>query len=362
MLLALSLLSAGQLSACSQAGEIPASVRDVLLTDVRVLISEESVLLADPADLAVDSVGRVYVLDELENRVQMVRQDGEVVHLLGRPGQGPGEFLRPIAIGVQNGRIRVFDFAQLSLQEFEIDDGQYIDSTTPEVVGIPWRVAFGPEWRLAYSGLTLPSIHGALVGVVDERGRQTHLLGELVSDEVSSPTNTRDFALDHSFPGRLRNQVLPVFGPDGRVWVIQQTEGVVQVFDVDGSLAAEFGIALPELAVIKQEFFNWYASSPGRTANRVFESIEDAVVTDGGSLWLLWNLPRDRPPLMTIHDIAGTVATRLVLDVGAEETHPSQELPPRRQFALDLPRGRILFLDGPTLVEVSMDGYERRPE
>src|SRR5690606_38021387 len=85
-------------------------------------------------------------------------------------------------------------------------------------------------------------------------------------------------------------------------------------------------------------------------ALRYFEYVQ-AGVRVNDSLWLLWQLPADRPGLITIHDRMGGIARRLVL-TGIEDSVSSSdplEAPRRRRFAVDLDRRRLYLLDDKTL-------------
>ena len=65
------------------------------LNEVRVVGDETGPLIGDPASLAVDSSGRVYVADPERSRVWVLTAKGDSVGALGRKGRGPGEFVRP---------------------------------------------------------------------------------------------------------------------------------------------------------------------------------------------------------------------------------------------------------------------------
>ena len=81
------------------AGAGPGSTFDsagpLTLNEVRVVGDETGPLIGDPASLAVDSSGRVYVADPERSRVWVLTAKGDSVGALGRKGRGPGEFVRP---------------------------------------------------------------------------------------------------------------------------------------------------------------------------------------------------------------------------------------------------------------------------
>ncbi len=96
------------LLACGAAGE-GGSVQDtgtrVLDVTVEKLFSvggaeaqEEWELFSGKIEVAIDGEGRLYVLDKIHDRVTAFTRSGEASTVLGRPGQGPGEFRMPMGI------------------------------------------------------------------------------------------------------------------------------------------------------------------------------------------------------------------------------------------------------------------------
>lgn len=79
-------------------------------------------------DVAVDSRGRMLILDGGFSCVKVYDPDSMVVHTIGRAGEGPGEFNQPFAIGVdakdhiyvasQGGRIGIFAPSGEWIEEF----------------------------------------------------------------------------------------------------------------------------------------------------------------------------------------------------------------------------------------------------
>ncbi len=74
-----------------------------------------------------DAAGNLHVLDPDASRVVVVDRRGELVRTVGRRGEGPGEFIRPIELGVwRDGRFVVMDPGHQAFQIFgpdgELDD------------------------------------------------------------------------------------------------------------------------------------------------------------------------------------------------------------------------------------------------
>ncbi len=59
---------------------------------------DENTMFYQIGDIAVDSQGNLYVLDSGNQRIQKYDSDGNYIQTIGRKGQGPGEFMRPFDI------------------------------------------------------------------------------------------------------------------------------------------------------------------------------------------------------------------------------------------------------------------------
>ena len=73
----------------------------------------------------VDDEGNIYVLDIKERHIKVFNSDGRLMRIIGRKGQGPGEFQRPFTVQItaQN-EVVVFDVIIQRLHFFSLD-GEY---------------------------------------------------------------------------------------------------------------------------------------------------------------------------------------------------------------------------------------------
>jgi DNA-binding beta-propeller fold protein YncE len=69
-----------------------------------------------PAGIALDAAGHVFVADSGNHRVQVFALNGEFLEAFGQHGMGDGQFQRPIAIGVFAGNIYVLDYLNNRVQ------------------------------------------------------------------------------------------------------------------------------------------------------------------------------------------------------------------------------------------------------
>jgi len=77
---------------------------------------DENVAFHYPSDVAVDTQGNIYILDSGNTRIQKSGPDGKYLATIGRKGQGPGEFISPSGLDLdEDGNLVVTDTAQMRL-------------------------------------------------------------------------------------------------------------------------------------------------------------------------------------------------------------------------------------------------------
>jgi hypothetical protein len=97
---------------------------------------DENLAFNSPIDMAVDDAGRVYVLDNGNQRIQVFGPDGRYIRTIGRKGQGPGEFSDPNSIVIdREGHLYVLDDRQKRIQVF-LTDGEMLKSIRVGNLGI----------------------------------------------------------------------------------------------------------------------------------------------------------------------------------------------------------------------------------
>jgi sugar lactone lactonase YvrE len=89
-----------------------------------------------PSGLAIDAKGRLYVLDQGNNRVQVLDADGKYLRTIGRQGQGPGEFFMPSTIAFNSqGVLFVGESNGARIQAFN-PDGKLGQTVKLSIVGM----------------------------------------------------------------------------------------------------------------------------------------------------------------------------------------------------------------------------------
>lgn len=104
--------------------EMPPPLTDVLTLELSFgdekTIAKDEFLLAQPMGITVNDSGDIFVVDE--NSVKVYDNDGKEKMIIGRPGQGPGEFLNASnPIITQSGYLTVTDGGIFGFSVFDPD-------------------------------------------------------------------------------------------------------------------------------------------------------------------------------------------------------------------------------------------------
>lgn len=96
-----------------------------LVPDLRVgSIDDEAMALTFFDGLEVGRDGRIYTLHPQESLIRIHEANGEPVGTIGGPGDGPGEFRSPRAMGWRGDSLWVLDFRTYRFSYFNAD-GQF---------------------------------------------------------------------------------------------------------------------------------------------------------------------------------------------------------------------------------------------
>ncbi len=83
---------------------------------------------SDLSDVKEDKSGNIYVCDAAENHIKVYDENGKFLRLIGRQGEGPGEFNSPVCTGfLSDGTLIVADQGNQRFQLFS-SEGDFIDS------------------------------------------------------------------------------------------------------------------------------------------------------------------------------------------------------------------------------------------
>ena len=317
------------LAACADDGNKGPPERRV--DDVTLVVSTESEILSRPVDIALDDRGNLYVLDYLLAQILVLSPSGERLRTIGREGRGPREFIRPRAFNLSRDTVRVVDMGNDRLQTLALDTDFMRTTPLPPGSGMGEVAVNDNGWLLAS---TLGRLD-ALASYHDASGNQVGALGSPPASAATMMnfTSMKKEIVAGIVPAMMRNSVLPLFAPDGSMWLILTGEGLVQRYDNEGSLQVSVPLVAPEMERIWADVVERNrAEIDDQRGVHGLVYVSDAIVV-GQTLWVLLNMPEEEPAVMLALTADGTVEQRVLFSgvIGAT------------QFAFDRTGGRILF-------------------
>jgi len=108
----------------------------------------KAVLFAGPGALDCDAAGNVYVMDFSDNNIKVFGASGKFLKLIGRKGQGPGEFNMPIDIVFAKDRLIVWDMGNDRLCALTISGGFIKSENAAAFSGRPYKVEALPTGEI----------------------------------------------------------------------------------------------------------------------------------------------------------------------------------------------------------------------
>lgn len=130
----------------------------------------EEAMLASVRDIAVDDSGRVYILDQGDNRLVAFTSSGEFLWSDGRHGEGPGDIQNPEAL-VWNGAGRLYVANQDGTRlDTWSTDGRYLDTLRLADLGIGTvrTLGFLPPSTVVVLGFPRAQTDGHTLTVAEE--------------------------------------------------------------------------------------------------------------------------------------------------------------------------------------------------
>ena len=141
--------------------------------EIGSLEGDEDYIFGFIADVKIDSLGNIYILDVKMNRVVKYNQDGKFILRFGEQGVGPGEFEDPRAIALDStGRIYVLDSGKVIIFD---EGGSFIESFRFDFMGVD--IALNDKGNL----LILGARNNQLFNVYDREGKYLYSFGNQVN-------------------------------------------------------------------------------------------------------------------------------------------------------------------------------------
>jgi RHS repeat-associated protein len=108
----------------------------------------------EPDGIAIDSSGHLWVVDEVNDRLEEISETGEYINEYGSKGSGNGQLSEPVAITYDKGNLYVTEAINDRVQEFSTE-GAYVSKFGSEGAGngqfeVPYAIAAGPTTNELY--------------------------------------------------------------------------------------------------------------------------------------------------------------------------------------------------------------------
>jgi len=162
-------------------------------------VEDENTMFYQIGSIDVDSQNNIYVLDSGNHRVQKFDKDGNYLQTIGRKGQGPGEFMRPINILLDaQGNIYVLELRKLNLFDSK---GNYIKSFVLPTFIMGFTA--GPEGNIIGHGfISSEKAQNFGVMILDSEGKIIKNIAEFPGMRTVSRGNSA-FSFTHSYRPQL---------------------------------------------------------------------------------------------------------------------------------------------------------------
>jgi len=149
--------------------------------------------------IAVDSQGNLFVVDSGNQRIQKFDKDGNYLQTIGRKGQGPGEFMRPFDIFLdQQGNIYLMEIRKLHLFN---PQGNFMKSFVPPTFIMGFAVG-ADRSIIAYGFISSEKAQNFGVMTLDTEGKITKNIAEYSGMKTVSRKGSM-FSFTHSYRPQL---------------------------------------------------------------------------------------------------------------------------------------------------------------
>jgi sugar lactone lactonase YvrE len=191
-----------------------------------------------PSGLAIDAQGRLYVLDQGNNRVQVLDADGKYLKTIGRQGQGPGEFFMPNTLAFNNqGVLFVGESNTARIQAFN-PDGKLGQTVKLSITGMgEISLLKSNQFLMSGSGMGGLILRGGGVSLNDDKAGKLPNLFKVVGQDgkiVREFGKGTDFG-DAMVNGRA-NQISYILDGDENIYVAYPYQNRIEKYAADGRL------------------------------------------------------------------------------------------------------------------------------
>lgn len=223
-----------------------------------VLEGDPARMFGEVSGVAVDAGrGTVFILDELGHRLSAFTLSGEFIASAGGGGEGPGEFLRPVAVIADEAAVHALDWGANRITRFALDsDGlRHTGETQLPLSGATSFCRLGDDY---------------LVMRYDE-GRDGRILHRIDLDANVVSSFGSPFVEGSAFMANATDDGRLVCDEDhGRVYALSRAVPRVRGYSTNGALLWDIELPGVEIAIITEEGggISWSPPRGRRTNDR----------------------------------------------------------------------------------------------
>ena len=171
-----------------------------------------------PWGIAVAPNGHTFIADHTNHQIHVFDEQRKHIRSFGQPGSGNGQLQNPEGVAVDaEGLVYVADYGNSRIEVFR-EDGTFVRQFGTGELGRPWRVTVNN--KLVYVGewfncrIAIFTLEGQLIRTIGSQG---------------------------SGPGQFNSPTAPAISTDGDMYVADDYNHRIQVFNSDGVYQREFG-------------------------------------------------------------------------------------------------------------------------
>lgn len=199
------------------------------LKPVHVFGSDESEYEEDyfknPADVAIDNNGNIYIADNQLSCIKVYDSEGKFLRKIGKAGQGPGDLIAPVKLGVFNKELFVKELGNQRIQKLDFNGKSIFSHKTDYWLGGGFELLKADTYLHAHTMMTKKKI-SRLAEVINNKDVKA-VIGEGMKLPVVR--KEKDFPADeviHCVYSRINK----------RYYLAYNSSQMVQIFSEKGKL------------------------------------------------------------------------------------------------------------------------------
>lgn len=195
--------------------------------------TDTAAYLKMPLSLTTNKNGDIYILDVRDMNVKKFDSEGNYIKSIGRSGQGPGEFINPIVMFIENDTLNVTSVQPPKLVKFDLDGNFYYEKHIGQVQLQSLRMSRNGEHIASYVQKVMmkergmPDIEFSLAVI------------ETDSLKAESVLRSKTFSVNEIIQGKLdiNDLIIPFVPGDEFIYVSENSDNQYRIlaYDYEGN-------------------------------------------------------------------------------------------------------------------------------